>query len=1109
MDHQALEGSPGLKKDRNNAQQGRNSQDAQISAAQPPAQVNGAADQSQTGAQLNAVAAPTRDTTMANGSYSEGSTDAAESSSMPVLDQSWRQGPSNKSMGTLVDRLAQQCYHDLNKTLQDMAEIGDSQDAPQANGVLASGPQDTSQASIEKKQMLMTFASDQRDRFTKMLVLTDWSRNEEEMARLIDVKVWQDAQRAAYANAAHSIGEIKRAMMDFKVPAPNIEGAMELLASGKASWIPDLGYIPPKRLTATQLLKTLEDMNVALATRLNLHDELPPYMRDFDVANGRATFSVPTEFEVDLSVADEDPSSPFYFIDLRFLFTPSSDGLNEQLRAHIEPRVNAALAKDGLKGCYDFLHNFVLTHKIVILADQARQLVRYGKWVDCVKCEHLRRVLTVQYWTTMKGPKHWFEIGIESGKQKLGSRRRPTPKLSVRWFRKGNEVRDEELDFDWKTLDIEACLLHVIGKHCLGKLSAVQGGIKALAANSQALDVQMTEPSTPIEDCKLTIGMPAIGAPLTVRIERITGRVNMSPPCTATLQREQALNTDPSADIPRVLALLVCQILQEQVRKQAEVLDWQEVRTPTTSRAKFGTDVWQRSVFLVPGWGPKWALAVSFGLVGEKWWVARLTDFQPGERTQAMRDVDSLRRIGVEGTSSLNPTVQAGVYSRELLLRIERAAVAEVSYSVLSKELGDLKILHHSELHHAENESTSLTDHVSSVKKPSWIVSAPTFVQFAPLMQPRRDKLWKPWAATFIRSTQHAIRISKSPAADQSGSIRHDIRLSLESGKFKTLQKALSRARDIGIAFNTTGGLALQLRTPFGEPFLKHIQKRLRSIERLDGYVTILQALGFTCTTVTPARLAFSYSSAPHLSAQLFFAADGGLPVRLKLQPADSNPHLRIQISLEQGLNSAEPRAFETFAHLLPFTLPFLQATDRLEAAHLSGRSFAVRVRSSTWYSLSFKAPLPTMKFDALVRNERKGKNNSVKWHLTESSLGGGNGSTTTEALAEALKTLYRARSDRWQGINNSVVADSVGMGMVLEKLNELMESLESAKETNDLPTQGTPALASASITAATAPTQAGKQGQQHQAPLSTQGPAREQGTGRKQGQKQDVIELD
>ncbi|KAK0901966.1 mediator complex subunit [Friedmanniomyces endolithicus] len=1043
MDEQSGVGTQELKKDRSNAQEGGIKAVAHTASGYANALPNGQLWPGENGTVPNGMPVTNGEMDFLNGEHANTSMDAASSDGPPRIEQPWRNEDSNKHLGKLMDRLAQQCYIDLNKTLTEMTAQDDAAAvvAPRINGLSAQGLMDTSEVSLRKKRMLMDFAHDQRDRFTKTLVLSDWSRNAEEMANIIDVRVWQETQRNAYTFAANAIAATKFKSVGFKVPAPNIDGAMEVLGTGKASWVPDMGYIPPKRLTAKQLLKTLKSMNVTLATRLNLHEELPPHMNDFSIADGRATFTVPGEFEVDLSVADEETTSPFYFIDFRFLFSPSSNALNEQIRAHLEFQTNRALASKSLQGCYDFLHNFVLTHKINVLRSQGAELIR-EEWFDCIKVENMRRNLVVQYWASMPGPKSWIEIGISSGKKRTAGTvksRNATPRLCVRWFRKGQEVTDEVLNFDWETLSLKKCLMTVIGMHCFGKLGVTRDGLHVLAtenAASEVLEVELSSSEVVApEDCALQLRLPSMKKPLSVRLEPVTGLFSISPATNATMNSERTLNSDPQVDVARLLASLSCAVVQERIRKQAELLGWQVVRIPVSAKPICGHGVLQQTIFSVPGWCQQWALAVSCGLGGERWWAVQLSESKPSEPSKAVaKEVNATRELPVKDVLG-EKIVDA---SRATLLAIERLAVAEVSYTVLSQQLRSMRIPHQTE------KPVSNVTNGTDTRQPS---TGAVYLQFAALMRDVRDKSWEAWATDSVRVSPGGIEDSgeEMNTDGKQALVRHDLRLNLAPGKMKHLQQLLSKSRDRDVAMNGHGGLAIRLRTPFGEPFVEHIRTRLRNLECLDRYVTTLQKLHYNLTAVSMAKLSFAYSDiAPVLHAQLTFASNGTGPMRLKLGPADSNPHQRIRVMLEQCLlNGTAKEAFQLFAQLLTFTLPTLQALERIERIRGTHQTVTIRVRGAAWYNLSYKAPSPACAFSIRLRPKRQGNKTVAHWHV-EPTKDQTDGVAIAEELAKGLKALWQTKGKGWVGVGSGAIADTTGIGAVLEALDELVRASDA-----------------------------------------------------------------
>ena len=82
------------------------------------------------------------------------------------------------SLSTLLMRISQESYNDLGGILAKMAGI---QLAPATNGVLTNGlgaanMQNNAEANKKKKLLLLQFAQDQRAKFIKLLMLTEWGK---------------------------------------------------------------------------------------------------------------------------------------------------------------------------------------------------------------------------------------------------------------------------------------------------------------------------------------------------------------------------------------------------------------------------------------------------------------------------------------------------------------------------------------------------------------------------------------------------------------------------------------------------------------------------------------------------------------------------------------------------------------------------------------------------------------------------------------------------------------------------------------------------------------------------------------------------------------------
>ncbi|KAM0716970.1 hypothetical protein Q7P37_006822 [Cladosporium fusiforme] len=941
----------------------------------------------------------------------------------PPLDQSWREGDQNKSLGKLMIRTAERCFVDLNELLAHMAQQKVSQQGAQANGVTE---QDMDAVSLAKKRQLLEFAQTQRERFIKALVINDWSKDADAFAGIIDVNAHLGLANACHTQATAAVGEMKLAMNHAKMPNPNIEGALQLLASGKSS-LTDLGYVTPPKMSAKELLQTLRNMNVMLATRLTLHEELPDHLNEYTIADGRATFTVPGEFAVDLAVADEDPASPFFFIELRFLFTPAPTQISEQIQNYCEMEVNKAIAAKGLWGCYDILHNLVLTHKLNILHSQTTDLVR-GKWFECIRVERIRRIFVVSYWTGIHGRKSWIEFGIASGKTKGGpAKQKATPVIATRWFQRGMEVQSEKLDIDWHCIDLEAILLQAIAKHTSSDLRHVKEDLERLVVGKPAFSAELTSSTNEPNDCALTLKLPSLRTPIRCFIEPVTGQIAISPITPATRSTQNRLNNDTTAEKPKRLASMMCAVALEHVDTLAATVRWQPVMDlgrQDNLRAFFGEDLWQRKVF-VPSekWGTEWAIAITIGLAGSQWWIVNL---KAPDNTRP-RVIVNARKLRTHATND-------AVVSRSLLLQIEKAALAEVSYTTLAMQLDHLHIPHHF-------ERPSL---IATKPRPGHQFCPAMFINFSKLMNVSRDKNWKPWAQELVRFTHHGEETRPTVDKSERPLVRHDLRLALHNNHFKELRKHLkNNSRRHEFAINETGGLAVRFCTPFGVPFVENIRAKLSAIKRLDHYLAVLKSCHLKCDTATLSRLAFTYGSNPALSAHLVFSNDERQPIKLRLEPPDSNPHVLMRTMLEQSLNGIGDNAFSDTVHILQLSLPVLRTVEKLQSSHPSRHSLLLHMRSVSWYSLKFKAPLPQLTFQLRTRTRVEGTQRLVRWHLEQERPKAGSDSMS-EDLPKALNELWHSETEQYLGLGSGLVADAHGIGPALEKVDEILRRFEN-----------------------------------------------------------------
>ena len=385
--------------------------------------------------------------------------------------------------------------------------------------------------------------------------------------------------------------------------------------------------------------KWVTELDTVLALRLNLSDfdKLPPQFRTYTIASGRVTFRVPGEFEVDLTVADEDEDSQFWFIDFRFAFAPATDTVSELVKNYLEMSCNAVLALDGFFGCYCFLHEFVLTHKINELHRQAAELAR-GLWADNLLVEALPRALAIQYWAARhqgddNAPKHWLMIGVYGSVGEDAARTTAsapaTSAIVVKWFRDGKEVGDVAVDL--QDISVENLLMTVIGKHTYHILSALYTRLAILPMfqdpNGQQLVI--SPPESPPESMSLSLG---IRAKTTVRLsfEPVTGSLYLSPSDPYLEAESERLNQSKTIVEDALLSLerARCHFLLEDVVRTAACAHWEQVRRPLPADIiKNNTQVRNQHVtsfFARKGWRPDWYLMFLMSPTGDSWWACQV-----------------------------------------------------------------------------------------------------------------------------------------------------------------------------------------------------------------------------------------------------------------------------------------------------------------------------------------------------------------------------------------------------------------------------------------------------------------------------------------------------
>jgi mediator of RNA polymerase II transcription subunit 14 len=143
----------------------------------------------------------------------------------------------------LVNRISQQAFVDLSDLVGSLASLPLPQ--PGINGSahsLFNGPSHApNKANDNKKLSLLAWANSNREKFIKLMVLSDWAHaNNETTIPLWKLMVWANNQDGLTAQVLAAFPIAKAGFFGLKLNQPDIPTALEVLATGNDSRMPDV-----------------------------------------------------------------------------------------------------------------------------------------------------------------------------------------------------------------------------------------------------------------------------------------------------------------------------------------------------------------------------------------------------------------------------------------------------------------------------------------------------------------------------------------------------------------------------------------------------------------------------------------------------------------------------------------------------------------------------------------------------------------------------------------------------------------------------------------------------------------------------------------------------
>ncbi|KAL2271129.1 hypothetical protein VTJ83DRAFT_500 [Remersonia thermophila] len=991
-------------------------------------------------------------------------------------------------LGLLLSRLAQFSHGRLQELVLNLA----SKPLPEvtanggANGNAAGGVngnlksavngqlvEDTSPESLEKKTMILNTIKDLHSRWVKALVITEWSRNAEEVGKLIDLRQHLAIELERYTRVFWDMIKVKDEMVYAKVPSPDLKTALEVLGGRAVHWMPDFGYLPDPPLKAEEKLHWLNEIDVTLHMRLQLHEfeNLPSPWRKYAIDNGRVTFTVPGEFEVDLTIFDEEfENSQFWFLDFRPLFHPAPPELSERARAYVEAQANTLLRDEGLSGCYNFLHELTLTTKIGEFERQANLLRQSGLWIGSLKVERLNRCLSIQYWAQSAGPSSWIILGVNSGKPSEGFHDPGTPShLTAQWFRDGKRVDDTEIPFDADNISVEQLLMTVISKHVDFLLSSIYAKLAAKPRYAQregrlALQVSAENPLSSQLSMRLLGQEDAV-----LRLSPWTGFFNfLNPPPALVRDWRLRFNSMKNRveDAPIALERFRCFYTADRLRARAEESGWEvlhtaplpldEVKNQIFKRAPASREgvqlVWLRNT----SWDPSWFAILSMSLGGDRWWLIEVLN-----RTAEARETHAHGKY-INTFAEIQPPTDLLHQSRvffEHLSKHTASIMAQIKALRTPAPTGTPtgtpgpvdRIPGDASLSSRRTMARVRISHLLAPKSASDKPRSHAWAQEFVIVE------WKGLAPAPISGFQGFVTGTDTQQQRSWSRVMVEAKLAVANPvKFTLLQRTLDR----DVFYDPKlGQFTLRFQPEIGEDVIPLLEARIRVLSCLADIVDALKCAGKAAVAerITLSEVAFTYGLPPPSQAgqqppanpekyrrwkAIFkLSKDGEIDVILER----GNPHLRVKDYLRVAANGAS--TLKRLPRWFVFTLPLFQTLERVQDtwdvpfSKAQGACYVFH-KTLDWVALRFTlsgAATRRVHIDIKARN----RGGNLFWHVSRPKTDA-NADNENDEFNKLLKQrVWSASGKGFKGLLNSAAASwDGGIDVLLTTISDTILTL-------------------------------------------------------------------
>ncbi|KAL2889795.1 Mediator of RNA polymerase II transcription subunit 14 [Ceratocystis lukuohia] len=781
-------------------------------------------------------------------------------------------------LSKIITRLAQLCHNQLSDKIRQIAlmPMPTPQQPSIVNGQVHSSALgqkeefDQSNESVARKVALNQAIQKMHGKWVKTLVIADWSRRSQDVSKLIDLKSHLGQVMTEYELRLDQMINVKRDLTFARLPSPDLKTALHVLSTGDGSYLPDFQFIEPEPMTNQEMMKWIENVNTLLTIRLSLddYDNIPVHFHDYTIRDGRVVFSVEGEFEVELTIADEDPAQQFWFVDFRFKFSPAPSEISLSLRMYLETMVNNAIAKDNLTGCYNFLHEFVLTHKINEMKRQAIELSKTS-WGGVLSIETLDRAFSAQYWPNRPGPngsKHWIIVAVDGKKKKTGwVNPKTTSNLVATWFRDGKPVKGDKVLFDTVNLSMEQLVVTVVSRHMEYIFMSIYNN---LATNHiySSREAHLSVAIDPEYPAKSSLTMQCSHEEsITVIVEPTTGEFKLKSHSKASHQAELKLNkmVHPAQEGGTIMSGIRWTFLVEEMFRKSNGTGWKCLTNPLPIDDIRGVLKIRETSFWFFGlrrteMAPSWIILCVLRAKGDEWYLCNVfTQNQPVKLDMSSLTID----LTPQFWSNLSVSIHSQIAKHsEKPDDTSTSTKQNLMHTVINYE-NQIAFLGASVAPRAIIASTANSGTGAGTTSPSTTSTNPE------VSQGRRG----PWAEDTItvifnnvvpgppvpsKDPHSRLRFTQTPMWYSSCIVRV-----LDKKKFRSLGANMSR----DIRYNgRTGEFCIRIFRPLNTAIRPLLKPRLEAIDRVVNFLDAMTKAGpcVKCESVTLKRITFSYSEA-------------------------------------------------------------------------------------------------------------------------------------------------------------------------------------------------------------------------------------------------------